>query len=47
VNERWWDRSEAPAGDNQLARFQVVTDDGTARLLMTTATGWCVEGAYV
>ena len=42
VDERWWDRNESDA----LARFQVVTADGTARLLMTTTHGWCVEGAY-
>jgi protein ImuB len=43
VHERWWDR---PGQTSTLARFQVVTADGTARLLMTTPHGWCVEGAY-
>jgi protein ImuB len=45
VQERWWDRGEQQP--SRLARFQVVTADGTARLLMTTSGGWRVEGAYV
>lgn len=42
VDERWWDRSDA----RRLARFQVVTDDGSARLLVVESGRWWVEAVY-
>ena len=42
VHERWWD----PAGHVSLARFQIVTADGVARLVATGEGRWWVEGTY-
>ena len=42
VDERWWD----PAAHRRRARFQVVTADGTARLLVLEAGRWSVEAVY-
>jgi len=42
VDERWWD----PAGHRRRARFQVVTDDGVARLLAVEAGRWWAEAVY-
>jgi protein ImuB len=42
VDERWWDISAHAA----LARFQLVTTDGTARLLAVSDEQWWVEGTY-
>ncbi len=42
VDERWWDR----AAHRRRARLQVLTDDGTAYLLVLEAGRWALEGAY-
>ncbi len=42
VHERWWD----PAAHVSLARFQIVTADGVARLVATAQGRWWVEGTY-
>ena len=42
VDERWWD----PAAARAVARVQVVTDDGAARLLARTVGQWWVEASY-
>jgi len=42
VHERWWD----PAAHVSLARFQIVTADGVARLIATGEGQWWVEGTY-
>ena len=42
VDERWWD----PAAARRRARFQVVTDDGTAHLLALEGGRWWVEATY-
>ncbi len=42
VEERWWDHD----AQRRRARFQVVTDDGTARLLALEQGGWQVEAVY-
>ena len=42
VHERWWD----PAAHVSLARFQIVTADGVARLLATAEGRWWIEGTY-
>ncbi|HEX5494642.1 MAG TPA: DNA polymerase Y family protein [Mycobacteriales bacterium] len=42
VDERWWD----PAGRRRLARLQVVTADGAARLLALRGGRWWVEAEY-
>ena len=42
VHERWWD----PAAHVALARFQIVTADGVARLIATGEGQWWVEGTY-
>ncbi|HEU5159571.1 MAG TPA: DNA polymerase Y family protein [Streptosporangiaceae bacterium] len=42
VGERWWDPGQA----RRLARFQVVTDDGRAYLLMLEGGLWRVEAVY-
>ncbi len=42
VDERWWD----PAAHRRAALFQVVTADGTARLLAAAGEHWSVEGTY-
>jgi protein ImuB len=42
VDERWWDA----AGHRRLARFQVVTDDGVARLLTVEGGRWWLAGTY-
>jgi len=42
VDERWWD----PAAARTVARVQVVTDDGAARLLARAYDRWWVEAAY-
>ncbi|HVV29915.1 MAG TPA: DNA polymerase Y family protein [Mycobacteriales bacterium] len=43
VDERWW---YDPAEHRSFARFQVVTTDGTARLLTVQQGQWRVEGTY-
>ena len=42
VDERWWD----PPAHRRAALFQLVTADGTARLLSASGERWSVEGAY-
>jgi protein ImuB len=42
VDERWWD----PTDHRRLARFQVVTEDGTARLLILDGGRWFVDAVY-
>jgi protein ImuB len=42
VDERWWDASAHAA----LARFQLLTADGAARLLAVSGEHWWVEGTY-
>ncbi|HEX8001224.1 MAG TPA: DNA polymerase Y family protein [Mycobacteriales bacterium] len=42
VDERWWD----PDARRAVARVQVVTDDGAARLLGHSLGRWWVEAAY-
>ena len=42
VDERWWD----PAAASSTARVQVVTDDGSARLLARSVGQWWVEAVY-
>jgi protein ImuB len=42
VDERWWDPSLA----RRKARFQLVTDDGSAWLAIVRNGAWMVEGSY-
>ncbi len=42
VDERWWD----PATARRRARFQVMTADGIARLLVLEGGRWWVEAVY-
>ena len=42
VDERWWD----DAGHRRLARFQVVTDDGVARLIVVERGHWKLAAVY-
>ncbi len=42
IDERWWD----PAGRRRRARFQVVTDDGRAHLLVLTQGRWWLAATY-
>jgi protein ImuB len=42
ADERWWD----PGGHRRRARFQVVTDDGCARLLSVEGGRWWIEAVY-
>jgi protein ImuB len=42
VDERWWD----PTDHRRLARFQVVTEDGTARLLILDGGRWFGDAVY-
>ena len=42
VDERWWD----DAGHRRLARFQVVTDDGVARLVTIEGGCWRLAAVY-
>jgi protein ImuB len=42
VDERWWD----PATARRRARFQLVTADGTARLLSVESGRWWIEAIY-
>lgn len=42
VDERWWDVHS----HRRRARFQVVTADGVARLLVLEASRWSVEAVY-
>jgi protein ImuB len=42
VHERWWD----PARVRRLARFQLVTRDGTAWLAAVENSRWIIEAAY-
>jgi protein ImuB len=42
VEERWWDERRA----KRRARFQVLTDDGTARLVMLEGGRWWLEALY-
>ncbi len=41
VDERWWDRT-----GRRHARFQMVTADGTARLLTVERSRWWIEAVY-
>lgn len=42
VEQRWWD----PAAHSRRARFQIVADDGTARLLVIEGGTWWLEALY-
>jgi protein ImuB len=42
VDERWWD----PAAHQRRARWQVVTADGAAHLLVVAGGRWSVEATY-
>ena len=42
VDERWWDAER----HSRRARFQVVTDDGTARLVVLERGRWSVAATY-
>lgn len=42
VDERWWD----PDRHSRRARFQVVTDDGVARLVVLERGSWSVAATY-
>jgi protein ImuB len=42
VDERWWDAER----HSRRARFQVVTDDGTARLVVLERGRWTVTATY-
>jgi protein ImuB len=42
VDERWWD----DAGHRRHARFQVVTDDGVARLVTIEGGRWRLAAVY-
>ena len=42
VDERWWD----PARHRRRARFQIVTNDGTAHLVVLEAGRWWLEATY-
>lgn len=42
VDERWWDA----AGHRRMARFQVVTDDGVARLVTIEGGRWRLAAVY-
>jgi protein ImuB len=42
VEERWWD----PATARRRARFQVVTDDGIARLVVLERGQWSITAVY-
>ena len=42
VEERWWD----PSDHRRLARVQVVTDDGTAWLLVLAGGQWTLDAIY-
>jgi protein ImuB len=42
LDERWWD----PAGHRRRARFQVVTEDGQAHLLVLARDRWWVAATY-
>ncbi len=42
VEERWWD----DAGQRRLARFQLVTEDGVARLLTVEGGRWWLAAVY-
>lgn len=42
VDERWWD----PDRHSRRARFQVVTDDGVARLVVLERGSWSVTATY-
>jgi protein ImuB len=40
--ERWWDEQ----GSRRRARFQVLTDDGVARLVVLERGTWWIEAVY-
>ncbi|MFP4514059.1 MAG: DNA polymerase Y family protein, partial [Acidimicrobiales bacterium] len=42
VDERWWD----PGSRRRRARFQMVTDDGVARLLVLEGGSWWIAAIY-
>ena len=42
LEERWWD----PGRHRRLARFQVVTADGTAHLVVAEHRRWWVAANY-
>ena len=42
VTERWWD----PARGRRQARFQLVTDDGSAWLAVVQDGRWLLEASY-
>ncbi|MCU0261649.1 MAG: hypothetical protein MUE78_11570, partial [Ilumatobacteraceae bacterium] len=42
LDQRWWD----PRRHRRLARFQLVTDDGAARLVAVEQQRWSVLAVY-
>ena len=42
VTELWWD----PARARRQARFQLITDDGSAWLAVLTGGRWLIEASY-
>ena len=42
IEERWWD----PAEHRRRARFELLTDDGAARLVALEAGTWWIEATY-
>ena len=42
LDERWWE----PTAHRRLARFQVVTTDGAAHLLLAEHRAWWVAATY-
>ena len=42
ADERWWD----PPTHRRRARFQVITADGCARLLVVEDSRWWIEATY-
>jgi len=42
VDERWWD----PDGHRRQARFQMITDDGVARLLTLEGGRWWITAVW-
>jgi protein ImuB len=42
VTERWWD----PASAHRRARFQLITEDGSAWLAVIQDGRWLIEASY-
>ena len=42
VDERWWE----PASHQRRARFQIVTDDGTARMVSLSGGRWTIDAVF-